>query len=168
MHFLDATSLDSQKPDVMEYYNQSQELTPDQMIGTCNVNVVRNTKRWHMVIFSTILNIAAINAQTSPMLNSNVKIRSRIFVRNLVMLLVSEQKGVQNSLQVCISLYTWNFINFKQLKGNSNKDMDMAPLTSRKEKYVRCCKSRVSPLSRECRKCCAEYAWSTAQLFAVT
>ena len=79
--------------------------TVDQMIGA--YNVARNTKRWPMVMFYTVLNIAGINAQTIHMLNSNVKIRHGIFIRNL-MQLVSEQikLSVQKSLQVCISLYT--------------------------------------------------------------
>ena len=77
----------------------------DQMIGAHNV--ARDTRRWPMVMFYTVLNIAGINAQTIHMLNSNVKIRHGIFIRNL-MQLVSEQikLSVQKSLQVCISLYT--------------------------------------------------------------
>ena len=43
----------------------------DQMIGAHNV--ARDTRRWPMVIFYTILNIVRINAQTIHMLNSNVK-----------------------------------------------------------------------------------------------
>ena len=45
--------------------------TVDQMIGA--YNVARNTKRWPMVMFYTILNIAGINAQIIHILNSNMK-----------------------------------------------------------------------------------------------
>ena len=55
---------------------------------TCNV--ARNTRRWPVVIFYTILNIAGINARTVHMLDSNVKIRHRIFIRNLTAQLASE------------------------------------------------------------------------------
>ena len=77
MHFSDTVNLDSQKPDIIEYYNQMKSGvdTVDQMIGMCNG--ARNSRRWPMVILYTILNIAGINAQTVHMLNSNVKIRER-------------------------------------------------------------------------------------------
>ena len=60
----------------------------DHVVGTHTV--ARSPRRWPMVIFHIILNITGINAQTI-LLNSNVKIRCRIFIRNLIILLVSEQ-----------------------------------------------------------------------------
>ena len=73
MHFYDTVNLDSQKPDIMEYYNQTKSGldTVDQKIDT--YNVAKNTRRWRMVIFYTILNIAGINAQIIHILNSNMK-----------------------------------------------------------------------------------------------
>ena len=89
-HFNDTINLDSQKPDIIEHYNQTnQELTLDHITDT--YNVARDIRRWPMVIFYTILNIAGINARTIAMLNSNMKIRHRILNRNLVMWLVSEK-----------------------------------------------------------------------------
>ena len=91
MHFNDAINLDLQKPDIIKYYNQTESGadTVDQMVGT--FNVARNTRRLPMVTFYTIVNIAGINAQTIHMLNSSVKIRHKIFIRNLIIQLMSEQ-----------------------------------------------------------------------------
>lgn len=108
MHFDDAVNVCSQKLEIIEYYNQTKSGvdTVDQMVGT--YNVARNTRRWPMIIFYTVLNIAGINAQIIHMLNQNVKVRRRVFIKNLVTQLVSDHMrrrsdiitGIHNTLQI--------------------------------------------------------------------
>ena len=83
----------------------------------------------------TILNIVGISAQTMHMLNSNAKIRCRIFIRNVVMQLVSEQIKKHSE----ISTVMHKPLNLKhhqfqtQIEGNSNDHIDTGLLTSRKK-----------------------------------
>ena len=108
----------------------------------------------------TILNIAGINAQTIHMLNSNVKIRNRIFIRSLIMQLVSEQikkcseisTGVHKPLHLQLHQFQ------TQIEGNSTGNTDMVPLICRKRKRrVRCYASKISCLSKYFYKCCEKY-----------
>ena len=98
-----------------------------------------------MVIFSTILNIAGINALTIHMLNSNVKIRHRIFIRNLMMQLVSEQ--IERHSEISTDVHMPSQLKLHQfqtqIEVNSNDDIGMAPLTSIK-RCVRCYASKMS------------------------
>ena len=120
MHFNDATNLNLQKPDIIEHHNPTKSGvgSVDQMTGT--YEVARNTSRWPMVISYTVLFkntftfIAEINAQTIPMLNSNVKIRSRIFIKNLIMHLVSEQINRQS--EISSGVYKSLHLNLHQFK----------------------------------------------------
>ena len=138
MHFNDAINLDLQKPNLIEYYNQmkSGADTVDQMIAT--PNVARNTRSWPMVIFYKILNIAAISAQTIHMLNSNVKISCRIFIRNLITRLVSEQikkhSEISTGVHKPIHLKLHQFQ--KEVEGNSTNDIDMAPSTEGEKEKI--------------------------------
>ena len=94
----------------------------------------------------TILNIAGINAQTIHMLNSNVKIRNRIFIRNLVTQLVSKQikrcsevsTGVHKPLHLKLHQFQ------TQIEGNSNDNRDTTPSTNRKSVcYVLCTQNKL-------------------------
>ena len=74
MHFNDAVKLYLQKPDIIEYYNQTNSGvdTVEQMIGTYNVD--KKTRRWSIVIFYIIMTTPGINTQTICTLKSYVKI----------------------------------------------------------------------------------------------
>ena len=173
MHFNDAVNLDLQKPDIIEYYNQMKSGVDmwNKMIGTYNMD--RNTRRRPMVILYRILSIAGINAQTIHVLKSNVKIRHRIFIRNLIMQLLSEQ--IQRCSEISTGVH--KFLHLKlhefqtQMEGNSNYDVNMASSTSRKEEkdvlgaihpkrvtYQNIFSSFVKNV----------YAWTIAKLFAMT
>ena len=107
MHFDDAINLDSQKPDIIEYSNQMKSGvdTVGRMTGT--VNVARSTRRGPMAYIPHNFEYFRINAQTIHMMNSNVKIKCRILIRNLVTQLLSEQiKDIKKSLQVYMSHHT--------------------------------------------------------------
>ena len=135
MHFNDAVNLDLQKPDIIEYYNQMKSGVDmwNKMIGTYNMD--RNTRRRPMVILYRILSIAGINAQTIHVLKSNVKIRHRIFIRNLMMQLVSEQ--IERHSEISTDVHMPSQLKLHQfqtqIEGNSNDHIDTGLLTSRKK-----------------------------------
>lgn len=59
---IDDTTGDAKKPAIITYYNQT-KIGVDLVDQLCqNYNVARNTKRWPMVVFYNLLNLAAINA----------------------------------------------------------------------------------------------------------
>lgn len=59
---IDETTTELRKPEIITFYNTTKGGvdTADQMCG--EYNVARNTKRWTMVVFYGILNIAGLNA----------------------------------------------------------------------------------------------------------
>lgn len=91
MHFDDEVNAQTQKPEIIEFYNQTKSGvdTVDQLVGT--YNVATNTRRWPMVIFYMVLNVGGINGQCIHMLNKNVKIRRRMFLKNLSLQLIADQ-----------------------------------------------------------------------------
>ena len=105
----------------------------------------------------TIFNIAEINVQTTHMLKSSVKIRHRIFFRNLITQLVSEQIKRHKPPQVCLSLYTWNFISFKhKLKEILTTTEIQLPRQTEKV-CVMCYVPKTSCSSKYFGKCCGKY-----------
>lgn len=59
---IDEETGDKKKPDIITFYNRT-KTGVDLVDQYCqNYNVARNTKRWEMVIFYNLLNVAAINA----------------------------------------------------------------------------------------------------------
>ena len=70
MHFNDAINLESQKPDITDYYNQMKSGvdTVDRMTGTCNV--ARSTRSWPMAYIPHDFEYYRVNAQTVHMLSS--------------------------------------------------------------------------------------------------
>lgn len=80
---IDVSTGEKQKPDVISFYN-STKLGVDIVDKMCGAyNVSRNTKRWPMVIFFTMLNIASINSQIIYVGNGFADLRRRMFIKQL-------------------------------------------------------------------------------------
>ena len=71
------------KPFVITFYNATKGGvdTADQMCAT--YNVARNIKRWPIVVFFAMLNVAGINSQIIYLGNCLGKIKRRIFLNML-------------------------------------------------------------------------------------
>ena len=89
-----------------------------------------------MFLFYTIWDVAGVNAQIIHMPNSNMKIRHRIFIRNLVTQLVSKQikRCSEVSTGVHKPLHLKLHQSETQIDENSNDDIDTVSPTSRKKK----------------------------------
>ncbi|XP_069620565.1 piggyBac transposable element-derived protein 4-like [Ranitomeya imitator] len=86
---IDPESGELRKPEIITFYNltKSGVDTADQMCG--NFNVSRNTKRWPMVIFFTMLNVGGINSQVIYLGNELKQMRRRMYLKQLANELVS-------------------------------------------------------------------------------
>lgn len=80
---IDPDSGEQKKPSVITFYNATKGGvdTADQMCAT--YNVARNIKRWPMVVFFTMLNVAGINSQVIYLGNGLGTVRRRIFLKML-------------------------------------------------------------------------------------
>lgn len=160
VHFDKSVNLDTCKPEIVEFYNNTKSGvdTVDQMVGT--YNVARNTRRWPMVIFYTILNIAGVNAQIIYMKNNakNDILRRRMFIRKLITELLSEQikRRSENTTGVHKPLH----LKLQQFHKQSeeNEETDTTASTSNKRKRCSTCSaSKKSRLSKYFCKCCEKY-----------
>lgn len=96
MHFddnIDTSTGDKQKPEIMAFYNKTKGGvdTLDKLCGS--YNVARNTKRWPMVVFFSMLNVRGFNSQVLYIGNGNKVNSRRSFLRELVRQLTTPQIG---------------------------------------------------------------------------
>lgn len=80
---IDQESGQAMKPQMITYYNQTKSGV-DVVDKLCaSYNVARNTRRWPMVVFFSMLNVAGINAEVISIGNGQEHIRRRLFLRKL-------------------------------------------------------------------------------------
>ncbi|XP_046409246.1 piggyBac transposable element-derived protein 4-like [Ischnura elegans] len=91
---IDETTGNSNKPEIVTFYNATKSGVDvvDKLCAT--YSVARNTKRWPMTIFYTMLNVAAINAQVIYLVNnkesSHAILKRRHFIKVLAQELTKE------------------------------------------------------------------------------
>lgn len=110
---IDESSGEQKKPKIITFYNSTKVGVDvaDQMCAT--YNVCRNTKRWPMIIFFTMMNIAGINSHVVHIGNGLEPLRRRLFLKQLAHeLTVPEIKrrslklqGIPTSLQERLKRY---------------------------------------------------------------
>lgn len=89
---IDASTNEKCKPEIITYYNHTKGGVDllDKLCATYDVS--RNTRRWPMVVYYAMMNIAGVNAQV--IYSSNNKqydLIRRSFLRNLALSLTSDQ-----------------------------------------------------------------------------
>lgn len=97
MHFDDAiddSTGEDRKPDIVTFYNRT-KIGVDLLDQLCqNYDVSRNTRRWPMVLFYDLLNIAAINAyciHKHHCIESNQKVKRVDFLETISWELIKPQ-----------------------------------------------------------------------------
>ncbi|XP_066248793.1 piggyBac transposable element-derived protein 4-like [Euwallacea similis] len=106
MHFndkIDQRTRELHKPEMMSYYNATKSGvdTVDQLCAI--YNCARNTRRWPMVIFFSLMNIAAINGMVVFVGNKNALANRREYLKTLVHSLTAEylqRRGQIKSLPI--------------------------------------------------------------------
>lgn len=61
-------------------------------------DVSRNSKKWHLTVFYTILNMAGINANIAYKFNSNSNQKRRNFIKTLVRMLVADHMSARKEI----------------------------------------------------------------------
>lgn len=164
MHYdgqIDTTTEDKHKPEIITFYNvtKSGVDSVDQKIAQYTVS--RNTRRWPIVMFYNMINIAGINGHVvyksnSQEMNELTKSR-RVFLTNLALDLVNPQLQKRATNQH-ISRDTRKIAC--RLTGISLQDCTAAPSTGRKRGKCFYCKNRNTQYF--CQKCqkwlCLEHA----------
>ncbi|KAB0805400.1 hypothetical protein PPYR_02396 [Photinus pyralis] len=88
---IDMSTGEKFKPEIITFYNCTKGGvdTVDKLCAT--YNVARNTRRWPMVIFFSLMNLAGINSQIIAKANgsSNVSVR-RLYLKNLALALTED------------------------------------------------------------------------------
>lgn len=99
-HHDDAVDRTSGKPDMILDYNASKGGvdTVDKLCAS--YNCARNTRRWLMVIFYSVLNVAGNNSMVLYFTNnSEIRIPKREFLRSLSFLLIETHLKIRAQLQ---------------------------------------------------------------------
>ncbi|XP_067135443.1 piggyBac transposable element-derived protein 4-like [Centruroides vittatus] len=117
---IDDTTGDRKKPEIVTFYNLTKGGVNTLGQLTSNYNVQRNTKRWTMVIFYCLLNIAGVNAHIIHHSNKNTTndISRKDFLKQLGMELMFEQ--IEKRKHVLAS---------KKYKRKCRKDISITQLT---------------------------------------
>lgn len=128
------SSTNDNKPEILKFYNETKGGvdTVDQMCSIYNVS--RHNKRWPMVIFYTMLNIAGINSMVVYLDNGLAPMRRRLFIKKLAHELTlpelqrrsMKKSGMHSALQMRLQ-------QFKRNVKVENADMEEPPF-----KRVRC------------------------------
>lgn len=87
---IDISTGEKKKPEIITFYNSTKAGVDvaDELSATYDVS--RNSKRWPMMIFYGLLNMAAINANIIYRENVGIKIKRREFIRKLGMDLMAD------------------------------------------------------------------------------
>ena len=86
------------KPEIITFYNSTKGGVDmvDQMAGEYDTS--RNSRRWPLTVFYTLLNVSTINAYILYCHNPENKLKRRLFIKSVSMQLVQEalKRRLQN------------------------------------------------------------------------
>lgn len=150
-HKIDENSGDLQKPEIITFYNQT-KIGVDVLDQMCaKYDVARNTKRWPMVIFFDILNIATINA--SRIYNANKAgeppLSRSDFITNIAWdLIIPKVRERVNVPMLPVELKR----RARKLLGMDEPRPEPQPIDNKVGRCYRCGRGR----DRSTRKCCSQ------------
>lgn len=88
---IDPSTAEKCKPDIITYYNHTKGGVDNLDKLSATYNVARNTRRWPMVIFFSMMNMAGVNSQIIFACNNKTyKIERRSFLRDIGLSLTKE------------------------------------------------------------------------------
>ena len=95
---IDEDTMEKQKPEIITFYNRTKGGV-DTLDQLCSLyGVERKTRRWPMVIFYSILNIAGVNAYVTFKSNGGSVSSRRDFIKKLGMNLIQDQLEYRRNL----------------------------------------------------------------------
>ena len=95
---IDPSSGDDKKPDIITFYNATKGGVDmvDQMAGEYDTS--RNSRRWPMTVFYSMLNVSTINAYVLYCHKPENKLKRRFFIKSICMQLIEDnlKRRMQN------------------------------------------------------------------------
>lgn len=83
---IDVSTAEQCKPEIITFYNHTKGGVDNLDKLSANYDVARNTRRWPMVIFYSMMNMAGVNSQIIYACNNNVyDIQRRLYLRELAL-----------------------------------------------------------------------------------
>jgi hypothetical protein len=138
------------KPDVILYYNATKVGVDclDERVGTYSVKY--KTRRWHVVVFCNLIDIAAFNAfvlycDIFPDYQKAVRHRRRLFLTDLGMSLSEKHRRERNSPSI-----TPAPTSSSVLRGRC----DLCPRTADRKSKTKCCQCNKFVCSDHCKNTC--------------
>lgn len=94
---IDEETGDKRKPEVVTFYNATKSGVDVVDELSASYDVSRNSKRWPLTIFFTLLNCAAINAMVIHSANTGIKMPRRKFLKELAYQLIDEYAELRSN-----------------------------------------------------------------------
>lgn len=160
LHHDDIIDTETGKPDIITTYNQTKGGvdTVDKLCAA--YNCARGTRRWPMVIFYSMLNVAGINSLVIYKANDIDKnILRREFLRKLSFELISDQLRIRSSLT---NIPRSMKIRIGEILGLEPVAQQAEPPANQRGRCAMCDRKKNRPTRYLCRKChtylCLEHA----------
>lgn len=151
---IDPETGDRKKPSIITFYNGTKGGvdTADKMCAS--FNVARNTRRWPMVIFFSMLNMSSINSQIIYFGNGGKEILRRLFIKELSHALVADELARRSVKTSGIPVPLQE--KLKRFRANGPEEAQSSEEPSQKKRRCFPCttQTRIRRLSRyQCKKC---------------
>jgi hypothetical protein len=161
---IDEATGDARKPEIISFYNTTKGGVDvvDQICS--NYDVSRNSRRWPLTVFFSMMNIAAINAQVLLFSNTGSIMKRREFLKNLRLQLVESyiQRKAESSNKLPRDLQ----LKLKS-KCNTNSNETVPKKAASQGRCMVCLGSKDRTTKYPCRSCskflCLEHIVPTCE-----
>ena len=161
---IDPESGDTKKPEIITFYNSTKGGVDmvDQMAGKYDTS--RNSRRWSLTVFYTLLNVSTINAYILYCHNPKNKLNRRLFIKSVSMLLVQEAlKGRLQNIHLSRDLRSGIRRMLPELEESSTSSQ--ASTSNRAKRCALCERSRDRKVKTLCTTCGKHVCKDHSKLF---
>ena len=161
---IDPESGDMKKPEIITFYNSTKGGVDmiDQMAGEYDTS--RNSQRWSLTVFYTLLNVSTITAYILYCHNPENKLNCRLFIKSVSMLLV--QEALRGRLQnIHLSRDLRSGIRRMLPESEESSTSSQASTSNRAKRYALCERSRDSKVKTLCTTCGKHVCKDHSKLF---
>ncbi|XP_066154290.1 uncharacterized protein [Euwallacea fornicatus] len=145
----------TKKPEIIDFYNSTKSGVDiaDKLCAT--YNVARSTKRWPMVIFYHMLNVAAINSRLIFWGNGNEYIFRREYIKKLVFSLLKEQLERRSQIPNLPPELKMSLAKYRPETSAREEQLQAATLTRKRKRCEPCYKETQKDAKTKyvCEKC---------------
>ena len=161
---IDPESSDMKKPEIITFYNSTKGGVDmvDQMAGEYDTS--RNSRRWPLTVFYTLLNVSTINAYILYCHNPENKLKRRLFIKSVSMQLVQEalKRRLQN---IHLSRDLKSGIRRMLPESEESSTYSQASISNRAKRCELCERSRDHKVKTVCTTCGKHVCKDHSKLF---